>query len=252
MQEQVSLGAIEITCTGVLVAYEPILAIYELPYLFDNREQITRFHQSQAARDVARRLEARNILLLGYFENGFRQITNNVRPINAPADVRGLVIRTPENPAQMETFRQLGAVVTPMPFGELYSALQQGVVDGQENPLQNIVTARFHEVQRHVAITNHIYNSAYLIVGRRWLESLPADLRQIVVDGLKMAEEWQMREAARLDSEYLEEIRRAPNVQITFPNVEAFRTAVMPVHQTFINQFGRDAQVILDAINAAR
>lgn len=251
MQEQISVGSIQIMCTGTLVTYEPLLAIYELPYLFENRDQIKKFHQTQAVKDVAKKLESKNILLLGYFENGFRQITNSSRPINSPADVRGLKIRTPENPAQMETFKALGAVVTPMAMNELYGALQQRVVDGQENPLQNIATNKFYEVQQYMAITNHIYNSAYIIVGKKWYEGLPEDLRKIVTDGLKEVETWQMKTCEEIDVRYLGELKAA-GMQVTTPNIADFRNAVMPVYQVFINQYGREAQVIIDAAQSVR
>jgi len=125
------------------------------------------------------------------------------------------------------------------------------VVDGQENPLQNIATNKFNEVHQYLAITNHIYNSAYIIVGKKWYEGLPDDLRKIVTDGLKDAETWQMDTCAQIDTKYLGELKAA-GMQVTTPNISDFRNAVMPVYQIFINQYGQEAKAIIDAAQGVR
>lgn len=250
MQEAVSLGNLEMTVTGVLASYEPLLAILELPYLFENRTQIKNFHKTPEVAALAEKLEANNIMLVAYFENGFRQMTNNVRPINAPADLQGLAMRTPENPAQMETFKQLGAVVTPMASTELYSALQQGVVDGQENPIQNIYNNKFYEVQKHLAITNHIYNSGYVVLTKDLFDGMPADLQTIVLSAIADAEAWQMQLCADADSELLEEIKKA-GTAVTTPDIAEFMKAVEPVYGLFVERYGEEAKALIDAAKAA-
>lgn len=249
MQEAVSLGTLEITITGVLASYEPLLAILELPYLFENRDQIKRFHQSQEVAKLSKSLEANNIKLIAFYENGFRQMTNNKRAINSPADVQGLAMRTPENPAQMETFKQLGAVVTPMASTELYSALQQGVVDGQENPIQNIYNNKFYEVQKYLAITNHIYNSGYVILTNDLFESMPADLQALVLSAISDSAAWQMQLCADADSELLEKIK-ASGTQVTTPSIPEFMKAVEPVYDVFIGRYGDETKRIIDAVRS--
>ncbi|MCL1999840.1 MAG: TRAP transporter substrate-binding protein [Planctomycetes bacterium] len=251
MQEAVSLGNLEITITGVLASYDPLLAILELPYLFENRDQIKAFHRSPEVARLIKNLETHNIKLIAFYENGFRQMTNNRRPIVEPADVRGLAIRTPENPAQMETFRQLGAVVTPMASTELYSALQQGVVDGQENPIQNIYNNKFYEVQKHLAITNHIYNSGYVILSNDLFQRMPADLQTLLLKAIENSAHWQMNLCADADTELLERIKSA-GIQVTQANIPAFMKAVEPVYDVFIGRHGDDAKKLIEAARTAK
>ena len=245
MQEAVSLGSLEMTLTGVLVSYEPLLAILELPYLFENREQINAFHKTPEVDALKQKLERNNIKLLAFYENGFRQVTNDRRPINAPTDLRGLAMRTPENPAQMETFKQLGSIVTPLPSTELYSALQQGVVDGQENPLQNIVSNKFYEVQRHLAITNHIYNSGYVIMNNSFFNSMPSDFQEIILDAIAASEAWQLAVCAEADAGLLEYLIKE-GINVTYPDVKEFQKAVEPVYDVFVRQYGQEARNLID------
>jgi TRAP-type C4-dicarboxylate transport system substrate-binding protein len=118
---------------------------------------------------------------LGYAENGIRHVTNSRTPIRSPEDLRGMRIRTMENPMHLAYFRELGANPTPMSWGELYTALQQGVVDAQENPFVMIYDGRFYEVQRYVSETGHFFSAKLLIANRDFIENLPADLRDIVI-----------------------------------------------------------------------
>ena len=148
MQEMLTLGSLELSLSGVLNNYEPLFAVFELPYLYRDREHAWKVNRGPIMEDVSSSLHLRGLHLLGFYENGYRQISNSIRAIETPEDLRGLMIRTPENPAQIETMRALGAVPTPMNFSELYTALVQGVVDGQENPLQNIWAARLTRLSR--------------------------------------------------------------------------------------------------------
>lgn len=251
MQEAVSFGNLEMTLTGVLVSYEPLLAILELPYLFENREQVVKFQESEAALELVKSIEKNNIKLIAFYENGFRQMTNNTRPILTPEDVKGLAMRTPENPAQMETFKQLGAIVTPMASTELYSALQQGVVDGQENPLQNIVSNKFNEVQKYLSITNHIYNSGYVIINNDFFNALPQDLQAIILEAAKSSQIWQMQYCADSDDGLLEQMKN-DSIEVSMPDIAPLQKAVEPVYDVFIKQHGEKAQKLIDAAKATR
>jgi tripartite ATP-independent transporter DctP family solute receptor len=241
MQEMVSLGTLEMSLTGVIVVYEPLFAIFELPFLYADRDHVRRVIDSGVIQEAGEGLVAQNLRLVAMFENGFRNITNSVRPINSPADVAGLSIRTPENAAQIETFRALGAVVTPMAFNELYGALQQGVVDGQENPLQNIMSGRLYEVQEHLAITGHIYNLAYVVASESFLMSLSEDLRAIVLEEAAAASSYQLDLAEALDDELLAQLE-GHGMQVTYPDQEAFREATAGVYDIFFERFGDQAR----------
>jgi len=247
MQEMVALGTLEMTVTGVIVTYEPLFALLEAPFLYRDREHIKRVMESAVVADLGEALIKKGLRMVGFYENGFRNITNSKRPINSPADVKGLKIRTPENLAQVETFKALGAVATPMAYSELYNALAQGVVDGQENPLQNIWTGKMFEVQRHLAMTGHIYNSAYIIASNKFWTGLPADLRKIAEESIREASHGQMDMVANLDKKLLEDIK-AKGMQVTTPDQEAFRKATAPAYDAFYAKFGDRGRKIIEAI----
>ncbi len=247
MQEMVALGTLEMSVSGVAVVYEPLFALLEAPYLFRDREQIRKVYASPVVADLSQGLLAKGIRVVGFYENGFRQITNSTRPINTPADAKGLKIRTPENLAQIETFKALGAIPTPMAYNELYNAMAQGVVDGQENPLQNIWTGKMYEVQKYLAMTGHIYNSAYVIANNKFWTGLPADIRKIADESLTEACNWQMDYVANLDKKLLEDLK-AKGMQVTSPDREAFRKATAPAYDAFYAKFGDRARKIIDTI----
>lgn len=247
MQEMVSLGTLEMTVTGVAVIYEPLYALLEAPFLYRDRDHIKRVMASPIVAELGESLLKKGIRYVGFYENGFRNITNSKRAINSPADVKGLKIRTPENLAQIETFKALGAVATPMAFSELYNALAQGVVDGQENPLQNIWNAKMYEVQKHLAMTGHIYNSAYIVVSQKFWSGLPADLRKIAEESIREVSGFQLGMVADLDKKLLEDLK-AKGMQVTFPDREAFRKATGPAYDVFYGKFGDRGRKIIEAI----
>jgi TRAP-type C4-dicarboxylate transport system substrate-binding protein len=161
--------------------------------------------------------------------------------------VKGLKIRTPENLAQIETFKALGAVPTPMAYSELYNALAQGVVDGQENPLQNIWTGKMYEVQKHLALTSHIYNSAYILASNKFWTGLPADLRKVAEESIKEASYWQLDYVAGLDKKMVEDCK-GKGMLVTTPDQEAFRKATAPAYDVFYAKFGDKGKKIIEAI----
>lgn len=247
MQEQLTVGTLEATITGVLAIYEPKMALLELPYLFRDRDHILAAQQSDVVADLAASLPDQGLRLAGFLENGFRNITNSVRPIEAPEDLEGLAIRTPENMAQIETFRALGASPTPMAFSELYSALGQGVVDGQENPLQNIYDGRLYEVQEHLALTGHIYNSAYVVLSEDFYQGLGDEERDVLQDAIDEATLWQFNYIAELDEDLLERLVDG-GMQVTEPDQDAFRDAASGAYDAFYAEFGEDAEDFVEAI----
>ncbi|MGA0565493.1 TRAP transporter substrate-binding protein [Ancylobacter sp. VNQ12] len=249
MQEQLATGTLEMTLTGVLATYEPKITLLELPYLFRDREHIKKAQASEAVQKLAAGLPAKGVRLVGFLENGFRNITDSIRPINNPADVKGLTIRTPENLAQIETFRALGASPTPMAFSELYAALRQGVVDGQENPLENISDGKLFEVQKYLALTHHIYNSAYFLVSESFYQSLTEVQRKALQEAVKEASDWQMDYVANREAELLESLKKA-GMQVSEPNQDEFKAATAPVYDAFYQKFGNDAREFVKAIQA--
>ena len=251
MQEMVSLGTLEMSLTGVIVVYEPMFAIFELPFLYTDRDHVRRVIGAGIIQQAAESLLAHDLRLVSMVENGFRNITNSARPIEGPGDVAGLTIRTPENAAQVETFRALGAVVTPMAFTELYGALQQGVVDGQENPLQNIMSGRLYEVQQHLAITGHIYNLAYIVASEAFLNRLSDEDRMIVLEEALAMSDFQLDLAEAQEDELLVELVEF-GMEVTYPDQEDFREATAGVYDIFFDRFGEQARAYIAQIQELR
>jgi TRAP-type transport system periplasmic protein len=251
MQEAVALGNLEMTVSGLLAIYEPVFAALDVPYLFKDRNHIRKFHESVAFKELASSLDAKNIKVLTYYEGGFRQVTNNVRPIQKVADIKGLKIRTPEIPAMIETFKQLGAVVTPMSFAELYGALRQGVVDGQENPVKNIHTSKFYEVQKYLAITNHQYNSGYVYMNNGYFNRLPTDLQPMLLKAVAESSVFQVKLDADTESSLLDDLKKN-GMQVTTPNEKEFREATKGVYDVFYQRYGDKAKRVIEQIISMR
>ncbi|MEO8409905.1 MAG: TRAP transporter substrate-binding protein [Propionivibrio sp.] len=249
MQEALTLGSLEIVVTGLLNIYEPKFSLLEAPYLFRDRQHILKAQESEVVQKLAATLPPKGLRLIGFVENGFRHITNNVRPINAPSDVKGLKIRTPENMAQVETFRALGAQATPMPFAELYNAIRMGVVDGQENPLQNINDGKLYEAQKYLALTGHIYNSAYVVISEQFFAKQKPEQQKAIVEAVKEATLWQFDMMRERDAELLETLKQK-GMQVTTPDQAAFRAATAPAYDAFYAKFGPDARAIIEAIRS--
>ena len=249
MQEMLTIGSLEISLSGLLNTYEPMFAIFELPYLYRDRGHIYKVNNSELMEEISGSLNKNGIHLIGFYENGYRNITNSVRAIEKPEDVYGLKIRTPENPAQIETMRALGAIPTPMSFSELYTALIQGVVDGQENPLQNIWFNNLHEAQKYLAVTHHIYNSLYILAGIRFWNSLPDTDKLILKECLNESSLWQMDYMKSLDEE-LEQKMKEYGIAFTYPDRKKFEKACQPAYEAIYAKLGNEAKTYVKAIKS--
>jgi len=251
MQELLTIGTAEMTVTGVLNIYEPLFALFEMPYLYRDREHVLNVNAGPIMQKVAQSLIPKGIRLIGFYENGFRHITTANTPIQKPADVEGLLIRTPENPAQIQTFKALGAIPTPMSFSELYTALLQGVVDGQENPLQQIYLSRFYEVQSYCAKTHHIYNSAYVLISERFWQTLNEDERSMIKECVLKSSKWQLEYMKNLDVE-LERKLKDEGMEFTYPDRAQFEKACQPAFEKMYEKLGPGARDIVEKIRATK
>lgn len=182
--EGVQMGTIQmaIPSTSALAGFDKRIQVLDLPYLFTTREAAFEAVDGELGQKLNSYLEKKGFFVLGYQENGFRHVTNSKRPVKTPADLKGLKIRTMENPMHLAFFKELGANPTPMSWGELYTALQQGTVDAQENPYAMIDDGKFYEVQKYVSETGHVFSYEIIIANKKFMEKLPEDLRKLVVD----------------------------------------------------------------------
>ncbi len=251
MQEMLTIGSLDLSLSGIVNTYEPLFAVFELPYLYEDRAHVLRVNSGEVMQEVSRSLNDHNIRLIGFYENGFRHISNSVRPVMKPEDVEGLMIRTPENPAQIETIRALGAIPAPMSFSELYTALLQGVVDGQENPLQNIWYGRMYEAQPYISKTYHIYNSVYVLSSLRFWDSLPERDREIFDRALKQSSEWQLGFMENSDRE-LEAKMKELGVEFTSPDLGPFEQKTRQAYEVIYDTYGPEAKKIVERIKSLK
>jgi tripartite ATP-independent transporter DctP family solute receptor len=181
----------------------PQFMALDLPYLISNEAQADKVLSGEVGKYLADLLPSKGLYHLGWGENGFRNFTNNARPLQKPEDLKGMKIRVMENRLMIDTFKLLGCDPTPIPFTELYTALQQGTVDGQENPVTLVETGRFNEVQKFLTISNHIYSPFVFYASKMSMDKLPADLQKAI------------REAAQEACDYQKKLVREDNANAT-------------------------------------
>lgn len=239
--EGVRLGTIQMTTAGagIFANFEPKMGITALPYLFDNLEQAWAFNDSAVNAKVSALLLKQNMRVLANWENGFRSLTNSVKAIEHVDDLKGLKIRTPENPVILATFKALGANASPLPWAEVYMALQQGIFHGQENPIHIIFNQKIYEVQKHLALTRHIYEPMPVVISERFWSGLTPDEQVVVKDAAIQAQTFN-RQFIKTQAEQMLEQMKAKGVLVTSPDLTGFREATASVYTQFIDVFGKE------------
>ncbi|MDQ3457800.1 MAG: TRAP transporter substrate-binding protein [Deinococcota bacterium] len=235
--EGIQLGTIDGSVLGgILQNFDPAMAILEFPFLFRNEDHVRAVMEGEAGELITDRLvESTGIRSLGYLMRTPRILTTS-RPVNTVEDVRGMRIRVPEMEAHLATWRALGANPTPMAFTEVYNALQQGVVDGQENPLGVIYANRFYEVVDYLALTNHLVGFMMIVISEDRYSSLEPDLQEALVRAAQDARVYNDELLADLDSHYWQEIEQ--HMTITEPDIGPWREAAGDVQQSFLQYEG--------------
>jgi len=241
MMEALQMGIQEMTCpsTAPIAPFINGFKVFDLPFLFPTNEAADYVLDGPVGQGLLKQLEDIGIIGLAYWENGYRQLTNSVRAVATPEDVKGLKIRTMENPIHLAAWRALGANPTPMAFGELFSAMQQGVVDGQENPWGTIYLQNFFEVQDYSTDTGHVYSPFVLMISKKFWDKLPEDLQAVVRDAAQKSKMHNRKLNRAMNAEYLEELKKVMDVTILTPEQRAaFQEAVQPVYDQFSEEIG--------------
>lgn len=230
MVESVQIGTIDctFTSTGPVGNFVPEVRIFDVPFLFRDTAHARGVLDSEIGQQVLARFAARGLHGVIWTENGFRHLTNSRRDVNTPADMRGLKVRTMENQVHMRAFSQLGALPTPMAFSELVPALQQGTVDGQENPISVIVANNLNQVQRFMTLTNHVYSPAVMICNPGVVSRLPAADRPHFTTAARAAQEANRARVTADEASGVDELRRRGMTVITTVNTAAFQEALAP------------------------
>ena len=240
--EGMKLGTIQAGMIGVepLTNIAPKLKATNLPYIFSDRETAYKVLDGEIGQEMVENLpEEQGVRILGYFENGFRNVTNSKKEVLTPADLEGLKIRTPDSPVSLAIFEALGANPTPMSFGELYTALEQGTVDGQENPLALIYSAKLYEVQKYVSLTGHIYSPMVLAISEKTYQELGEELQKLVQEAADEAKAYERQVSADQEAELVKTLEEE-GVTISTPDKVPFIEATKDVHLKFDKEYGAD------------
>lgn len=248
--EGLVFGSVDMALVGTaaLGQFQPQISLFDLPFLFDDRPHAFRALDT-VGMDIGKALEPRGIKLLGYMENGIRHMTNNVRPIKSPADMKDLKIRVQTNKIHIEMIKALGASPTPMDLSELYSAMQQGTVDGQENPSAHIYTKRFYEVQKYASLTAHAYSPEPMVVSMITWKKLSDSQRKAVEEAAKESIAWQRKVSTDEDNEFWDKIKATGKMEVINVDRKLFREACKPVTAMFASVVG---QANIDKVEALR
>jgi TRAP-type transport system periplasmic protein len=215
---------------GAASAVVPEVAALGLPFLFNGAPAAYKVVDGPAGEDLAKRFEAVGLTVLGWWDNGIRHTTNSKRPITRPEDLRGLKIRTPPDPMTIDIFQALGAATQQINFNELYVALQQGVVDGQENPLANIASSKLYEVNRFISLTGHKWECNPFLASRIAWGRLRPDDRKLIQEVAKEAEAYQRNVSQEIDTKLLAEFRANQQVAVNEVDQAPFRAATASVY----------------------
>ncbi len=242
MIEAVQLGTQDLAnvSTGALGNFVPEVKIVDIPFLFRDYAHARKVMDGEFGQDLLKKITAKGIVGLAWTENGFRHMTNSKRAIVQATDAGGLKMRTMENKVHMEGYKTFGILPTPMAWPEVFTALQQGTVDGQENPIPVILSAKLSQVQKHLSLTNHVYSPAVLIVAPNiWNKLNDAD-KQVFSEAAKKGAAAQRKKVNDDEANGIAELKKDGMQVVEQVNGESFRKAVAPAYAGYAKEFGAD------------
>jgi len=240
--EAIQLGTLDLTMTstGPMPNFVPEVAILDIPFLFRDYAHARAVLDGPIGQDMLSKFPAKGIQALAWGENGFRHMTNNKRPVNAPGDLKGLKMRTMENPVHIQAYKAFGIIPTPMAFTEVFTALQQGTVDGQENPVSVITSAKLDQVQKYMTLTGHVYSPALILMNRGQWDKLSAADKQAFSDAAKEAVKVNR---ARIDDDErkaVADLRSKGMTVVETVDKSQFQAALAPTYADLGKRFGQD------------
>lgn len=237
-------GVLEMALVSTAAAASVVkeFGVFDLPFLFNDYKEVDLLLDGPVGRRLLERLSGKNLVGLCYFENGFRHVTNNRRPITKAEDIKGLKIRTIQNPVFIDIFNTLGANATPMPFPEVFQALESKAIDGQETPYSNIYGNKFYEVSKYISNTGHIYGGAVILVGKKFWDQLSSSDHKLMQDTCNTARDYERHVQRTEDPKLLEQIKAKGGVYTEIPLAERARMRDMlkPVYDKYTRTLGED------------
>lgn len=243
-------GSLDIALTGnpFFTGMAPKLNVLDLPFLFRDRKHVATVLDGPVGEGLRGELEGPGLKALASWDIGWRNLTNNRRPVRTPDDLKGLKIRTTPNPAHIKAFQLLGAVPTPMAFTELFTALEMGSVDGQENPVTLILNAKFFEVQKHLTLSQHAFTTGPLVMNKAKFDALTPTLQTVMVETSREAARLQWAMNADSEASSLAELKAKGMQVVETIDREAFRKIVADqVRKDFVDKFGPELPAQIDA-----
>ena len=240
--EAVQLGVQDVvnTSTGPVGNFVPEVKIVDIPFLFRDYDHARKVMDGPIGQDILSKFPSKGIIALGWTENGFRHMTNSKRDIVKPSDAAGLKMRTMENKVHMDGYRTFGILPTPMAFPELFGALQQGTVDGQENPIPVILSSKFSQVLNHLSLTGHVYSPALLLLSAKtWGKLNDAD-KKVFLDAAKKAGTAQRKKVNDDENTGIAQLEKEGMKVIKNVDGQAFRDALRPAYVSYAKEFGAE------------
>jgi tripartite ATP-independent transporter DctP family solute receptor len=248
--QKIKLGTVDFALPSTVMSSQiDEFGLFEMPYLVQSRAHMRAIEESVVWPELAPLAETEGYRVLAVWENGFRHVTNNLRPIVTPSDLSGVKLRTPAGVWRVRLFQALGANPTPMALSEVFVGLQTRVIDGQENPLAQIWGSKLHEVQEYLSLTSHVYTPAYVVVSPSRWAALPDDVRNVLEDEARAVQGFVHETAERLDRELLDQIR-ASGVAVNTPERQAFVDASMAVYDEYVSTVPSGQQLLRLAAQA--
>jgi tripartite ATP-independent transporter DctP family solute receptor len=233
--KKLKLGTVDLALPSTVMSSQvPPFGLFEMPYVVKDRKHMARIREEIVVPTLIPAAEKAGYRILGVWENGERHITNSKRPIVKPEDLQGLKLRVPQGAWRVKMFQAYGANPSPMAFSEVFVALQTGVMDAQENPFAQIYPAKFHEVQKYLSLTGHVYTPAYLTAGASWAR-LPADVQRGLADTAKEMQDVALRMAGELDGDFLAKLKAA-GMQVNEADKNAFIQASGKIYEEFAKE----------------
>ena len=239
--EAVQLGTQELafSSTGPVPNFVPDAKILDIPFLFRDKPHARAVLDGPIGQEMLGKFDSKGFKALAWAENGFRHMTNSKRDVNTPDDLKGLKMRTMENPVHIAAYKGFGIITTPMAFPEVFTALQQGTVDGQENPLPVIISAKFDQVQKHLTLTGHVYSPCIFLMNKASFDKLAAADKQAFLDAAKEGAKANRARVDEDDAKGVADLRAKGMTVIDNVDKAKFVAALAPVNAEFEKQFGK-------------
>ncbi len=249
--QKLKLGTVDMALpSSIMSSRIAEFGLFEMPYLVRDRDHMSRIEEAIVWPRLAPLAEARGYRILAVWENGYRHVTNNVRPVRVPDDLGGIKLRTPRGAWRVKLFQQFGANPVPMAFSDVLLALRTGVVDGQENPLAQISAANLHEVQTYLSLTQHVYTPAYVTVSSEHWDALPEGVRAVVEEEARGLRGFVYETAKRLDRELLVQLG-GTDISVNWTNQSAFEDVSRRVYDQFATDVATGRELIDQALSLA-